>query len=190
MFKLIAYNDALDLDDFYKTASERGLYNNSSKQMLIDSISYENEWRLWILYYNDIVVGTSAAHSFPEAGPNSYRVAARTCAFTDMTPLKHIRTRNKAIYEHQNVVSQFYIPAGIDYFGLDKNYFITTNENEVGSQRSVNSIVCPGWAKVGALTKYPSLNYRDTKQTLWKININNLYYQLDKYGRWEVQREL
>ncbi|SVB67433.1 uncharacterized protein METZ01_LOCUS220287, partial [marine metagenome] len=31
--------------------------------MLFDSITNEPEWQVWILYYNNEIVGTTAAHS-------------------------------------------------------------------------------------------------------------------------------
>ena len=47
-FKLIPYSDRLDLTEFYKTAERKGFVNNSSKKMLIDSLSKEDRYMVWM----------------------------------------------------------------------------------------------------------------------------------------------
>ena len=73
-YKLVKWTAELDLTDFYLEAERRGFVNNSSQKMLVDSLSREKEWCVWILYYNDQAVGTVGAHSLPELGPNAYRI--------------------------------------------------------------------------------------------------------------------
>ena len=84
MYKLVKYTDDLDLSEFYKTCSERGLVNNSSRKNMIDCFNNEREFNCWILYYNDIIVGSVASHSFDIMGVNSYRIAARTCVLSHL----------------------------------------------------------------------------------------------------------
>ena len=48
-FRLIPYSDRLDLTEFYKTAERKGFVNNSSKKMLIDSLSKEDRYMVWML---------------------------------------------------------------------------------------------------------------------------------------------
>ena len=91
-YKLIPFSDDLDLSEFYQTAKERGFVNNADRHMLVETIAKEDEWQVWMLLYNNKIVGSTAAHSFPEMGPDSYRIAVRTCAFTDMMPIHRVRT--------------------------------------------------------------------------------------------------
>ena len=111
MYKLIPYSDDLDLSEFYATAKERGFDNNANKHMLVETIAKEDQWQVWMLLYNNKIVGSTAAHSFPEMGPNSYRIAVRTCAFTDMMHITRARTR-QGVVEHQHVSPQYFMTAG------------------------------------------------------------------------------
>ena len=86
-YKIIPWSETLDLEAFYKQAEARGFANNSSQKALVDCFKNEREKQVWILFYKDVAVGSVAAHSFDEImGPNTYRIAARTCVFTDMLP--------------------------------------------------------------------------------------------------------
>lgn len=189
LYKLIPYTPELDLSEFYRLAAERGFTNNSTHKQLIENISYEAEWRVWFLMYNNRIVGSTAAHSMPELGENSYRIAARTCSFSDLLPIARLRTLT-GIIEHQNHSAQFYLPAGIDYFGKDKNFYITSNEKETGTQRLVHRIWAPSLVRTGALEKYTEMEYRGTVQTVWRVNVEMFYDQLDLYGRWPIERTL
>jgi hypothetical protein len=188
-YKIIPYNPQLDLTDFYAAAAQRGFTNNSSYKQLIENISYEPEWRVWFLLYNDEIVGSTAAHSMKEMGDNAYRIAARTCSFSDRLPHNRMRTLT-GITEHQNHSAQFYLPAGIDYFGTDKEFYITSNEKDTGTQRLVHRIWAPALVRTGALEKATEMEYRGAWQTIWRVNVEMFYDQLDLYGRWDIQRDL
>jgi len=180
MFDLVKYNDSIDFTEFYKEAEQRGFHNNSSKKMLIDSISNEREWEVWILYYNKQIVGTTAAHSLDIMGDNCYRIAARSCIFTDKTH------RRGHIVRHQNPTSQFLIPACIEW-KPNSNLYITSNEHAQGTQRQVHKIFCPALEKSGCLVKEVEKEYRGHKQTFWKLNIDVYNKQLIEFGRWPIK---
>lgn len=194
MFKIIKWNESLDLDDFYKNADARGFKNNASQKMLIDSFRNEREKQVWILYYNDIAVGSVAAHTFDEMGENSYRVAARTCVFSDLLPesikrnddtllINGLRTVNQ-IVTHQNVTSQFLIPTCLEWVPKNSRMFITSNENDAGTQRLVHRIFCPAMEKTGQMKRIKDIFYRGTDQTVWEIFPEKFYEELNKYPRW------
>jgi hypothetical protein len=184
MYKIIPWSTDLDLTEFYSVAKAKGFENNASQKMLIDSLAKEKEWCVWILYYNNQAVGSVAAHSFDEMGENSYRVAARTCVFTDLLPLSSLRTVNQII-THQHATSQFLIPTCIKWAGQDKNLYITTNENDVGTQRLVHRIFAPAMVKSGQMEKIKDIIYRGSMQTIWKLNPIKFYEELNKYPRWK-----
>jgi hypothetical protein len=189
MYKLIPYSDDLDLSEFYATAKERGFDNNANKHMLVETITKEDQWQVWMLLYNNKIVGSTAAHSFPEMGPNSYRIAVRTCAFTDMMHITRARTR-QGVVEHQHVSPQYFMTAGIEYFGKENNFFITSNGNAAGTQRRVHRTWAPLLQREGTLSKECDLHYRGTDQTVWRVNVDKFYEDLDRYGRWPIDRVL
>jgi hypothetical protein len=186
MYKIIPWSAELDLTTFYKDAESRGFLNNSSQKMLVDCFKKEQEWAVWILYYNKTAVGSVAAHSFNEVmGENSYRIAARTCVFSDLLPMDSLRTRNQII-THQHVTSQFLIPTCINWAPDGSNLYITSNENEIGTQRLVHKIFCPAMEESGQMKKIKDVFYRETQQTVWQLFPDIFYKNLEKHKRWKI----
>ena len=183
MYKIIPWSEDLDLTDFYRLAQSKGFVNNASQQMLVDCFRKEKEWQVWILYYNDVAVGSVAAHSFPEMGEDAYRIAARTCVFTNLLPTNTLRTKNQ-IVTHQHATSQFLIPACINWAPKSSRLFITSNENEVGTQRLVHRIFGPAIEATGQMKKIKDIFYRGTNQTVWQLFPDKFYEELNKYPRW------
>ena len=187
LYKVVKWNENLDLTEFYQQAEKRGFINNSSQKMLVDSIAKEKEWSVWLLYYKNRPVGSVAAHSFDEImGPNSYRIAVRTCVFTDRlegTYGNALRTIS-VITKHQNPTAQFLIPTCIDWCPTGANLYITSNENSVGTQRRVHNIFGPTLERQGIMKRIKDIHYRGTDQTVWRFNPSIFYQQLDLHGRW------
>jgi len=188
MFRVIPFSKDLDLQDFYYEAENRGFENNISAHRLIGCFDKEREKQAWILYYNDEPVGSVAAHSFDDVmGPNSYRIAARTMVFTNKlegmpygTGLRGI----SVITKHQNPTAQFLIPACIEWAPSDAKLYITSNENEAGTQRRVHNIFGPALQKLGVMTPVKNVFYRGTDQTVWHFDQHKFYEQLEQFGRW------
>lgn len=185
MLKLVEYTEDLQLDDFYKNALSRGYENNSSKSIMIDSLNNEWDYKVWILYNNDIAVGATASHSL-DILPNSYRICTRTCLFTDMLPTHHtLRTRNN-IREHQHITAQYFIPACIEFCPVESDLYITSHPSPVASQNLVHKIFCPTLEKTGCLQKTHELFYRGHLQSFWKLNKVEFMKQLALYPRWNA----
>ena len=187
-FNLVPWSEQLDLTKFYAAAHARGFENNSSQQALIDCFRNEREKQVWILYLGQEAVGSVAAHSFDDVmGPNSYRIAARTCIFTDRlvgvygTALRTI----SVITKHQNPTAQFLIPACIKWAPNDSRLYITTNENSVGTQRRVHNIFGPALERQGAMKKIKQMFYRGTDQTVWELYPDVFLNQLEQHPRWQ-----
>ncbi len=183
MYKIIPWSKDLELDDFYNQAAAKGFVNNSSQKAMVDCFQNEREWQVWILYYNDVAVGSVAAHSFPEMGNDAYRVAVRTCVLSHLLPLDSLRTRNQ-IVTHQHATSQFLIPACIEWAPKGSRLYITSNENEVGTQRLVHRIFGPAMEATGQMKKIKDIFYRGTNQTVWEIFPDKFYEQLNKHPQW------
>lgn len=184
MYKIVPYSDSLDLEEFYSMATNRGFYNNNSKQVLVDTFSHCDRYQTWILYYNNRAVGSVSAHSLEELGilGNSYRIGARLCSFDHLIgDRKTLRTRNTVLVNHQSLTSQFLVPICIEWAGRNKDLYLSTNENKVGTQRLVHQIACPVWKKIGILEDPIDLEYRNTIQSFWKVNVSEFYKQLKKY---------
>lgn len=183
MYKIVPWTETLDLSDFYRLALAKGFVNNASQKMLVDCFRKEREWQVWILYYNNVAVGSVAAHSFPEMGDDAYRVAVRTCVFTDLLPTNSLRTKNQ-IVTHQHVTSQFLIPVCIEWAPKGSKLFITSNENDSGTQRLVHRIFGPAMEATGQMKKIKDIFYRGTDQTVWEIFPDKFYEELNKHPRW------
>jgi hypothetical protein len=179
VYKIIPWTLELDLTDFYAEAGRRGFVNNASQKAMVDCFRNEREWCVWILYYNNIAIGSVGAHSIDEG----YRICARTCVFTDMLPMNTIRTRNQ-IVTHQHVTAQFFMPACIDWIG-NQDMYITTHPSDVGTQRLVHTIWGPSLEKTGVLTRAFEKEYRGHLQTFWKLNTGVFLEQLAKVDKWQ-----
>ena len=154
--------------------------------MLVDSLSTEREWCVWILYYDDKAIGSVGAHSFPEMGENAYRIAVRTCVFTNMIPGSYgsgLRTIS-VITHHQNPTAQFLIPVCIEWAPKGSSLYITSNENETGTQRLVHRIFGPAMEEMGQMKRVKEMFYRSTVQTVWQLFPDKFYEVLNKYPRW------
>lgn len=183
MYEIKEFNPSLDLEEFYSLAKQRGFENNSSKEVLYDTFAHLDRYNVWLLYYNNKAIGSVAAHSLEELGMlgDAYRIAARTMVFTDKlegtsygTGLRGI----SVITKHQNPTAQFLIPKCIEWAGRDKNLFISSTENSVGTQRLVHNIFCPALNKIGALNDPIELNYRGSFHWFWQLNVDVFYKQL------------
>jgi hypothetical protein len=186
-YKIVPWSQELDLTSFYKDAESRGFLNNASQKMLVDSIAKEREWAVWLLYFENQPVGSVAAHSFEDVmGPNSYRIAARTCVFTDKLsgPYSNALRTISVITKHQNPTAQFLIPACIEWCPKGANLYITSNESKVGTQRRVHNIFGPALEKQGVMKREKEVFYRGTLQTVWKFNPEIFYQQINKFTRW------
>jgi hypothetical protein len=188
-YKILQWTAELDktLTSFYAEADRRGFANNANRQMLVDSLSREQEWSVWILYYNDQAVGSVAAHSFPEMGKQCYRIAARTCVFTDLLPGVYgnaLRTKS-VITEHQNPTAQFLIPACLEWVPNNSRVFITSNESRIGTQRQVHNIFGPLLEKQGTMKRIIDMQYRGTDQTVWEFFPKVFWEQINQLPRWQ-----
>lgn len=174
MFSVKEFSEQLDLTEFYKTAKERGYYNNCNQTVLHDNMKHLNDYKTFLLYYEETVVGSVCLHSLEELnilGDNAYRVGARTCLFPDLiggTRKFSMQNYNNNPFSHYS--TQLLFPMCIKYCGIDTPMYVSTNENEVGTQIKVHRI----WAKVmhrlGYLIDPVELDYRNNFQTFWKIN--------------------
>jgi len=182
MYKIVPWSRELDLSSFYLEATKKGFLNNSSQQVMVDCFDNEREKQVWILYKNNQAIGSVAAHSFPEMGPNSYRILARTCTFGEARPTHGLITPKRLIAEHQNLTDQFLLPTCINWAKGD--LYATSNESIVASQRLVHNHYFPTLEKLGIAKFIKTMNYRKTDQTVWQIFPDKFFENLNKFPRW------
>jgi hypothetical protein len=188
MYKVIPWTAELDLTEFYTEAARRGFENNASQKSMVDCFAKEKYKQVWILYHNSEPVGSVAAHSFPEMGEDAYRIAARTCVFTDRLPGvygKALRTIS-VITDHQNPTAQFLIPTCIAWTPPWADLYITSNENSVGTQRLVHNIFAPAMEHLGLMKQVKQIDYRGTRQTVWQLFPDRFLKDLENYHRWPL----
>jgi hypothetical protein len=186
MFEVIPWSPELDLTEFYAEASKRGFENNASQAALVDCFRKEKHKQVWILYCQGQAVGSVAAHSFPEMGPDAYRIAARTCVFTDKLPGtygKGLRTIS-VITDHQNPTAQFLIPACIEWTPPWADLYITSNESAVGTQRLVHRIFGPAMEALGLMKEIKKMEYRGHEQSIWQLYPDKFLKDLAKFPSW------
>lgn len=184
MYKITEWNSNLHLDEFYRTAEAKGFANNSSQKVMIDCFRNENQWKAWILYQDDIAIGSVVSHTFDDVmGPGSYRVLARTCTFGTARQHNGLITPKKLIAEHQNLTDQFLLPACISWAGTE-NIYATSNDSKIASQRLVHRHYFPTLEKIGIVERVKEVYYRYTEQTVWKINGDRFLENLERYPRW------
>ena len=185
-FQLIEWNENLNLSTFYAEAERRGHVNNSSQKSMVDCFRNEDRAQVWILYKDDIAIGSVAAHTFPEMGTDAYRILTRTCVLDGVIPNngKGLGSGRWYIQEHQNTTCQFFVPKMIEWCGTNSQMYATSNELDGGSQRKVHKIYFPLLERQGEFTRATELFYRGTTQTVWKLNPEVFLTNLNKYPRW------
>ena len=78
MYKIVPWSIDLDLSSFYEQAKQKGFVNNASQHMLVDCFKNETEKQTWILYYNDVAVGSvNTLLNVLEAAPISVPTLSR-----------------------------------------------------------------------------------------------------------------
>jgi hypothetical protein len=192
-YNLEIYNGSQDLTEFFRGAAERGFYNNSSKEMLIDYIKKYEDSTLFLLYYKDKIIGTSVSHSLKELGilgKDAYRIAARTCILNNQIGGERAHAVHN--YRHSPMnhwTSQILTPACMYYVGLDTPMYISTNTNTVGSQNKVHRT----WTKImnnqGYLKDPIDLEYKGSFQTFWKVDVKFYLKKLEE-NIWPETKEI
>jgi hypothetical protein len=120
-------------------------------------------------------------------GEDAYRIAARTCVFTDhLEGLSYGQgLRNiTVITHHQNPTAQFLIPVCIEWTPPWADLYITSNDSSVGTQHRVHSIFGPAMENLGLMKNIKEINYRGTKQTVWQLFPDKFLKDLNRYPRW------
>lgn len=186
MYRFETYDGSQDLTQWFEDAEKHGYYNNSSKEMLIDYIAKYEDATLFLLYYNDKIVGNSVVHSLKGLGilgKNAYRIGARTCLVRDHIDGNRVYApRSWGPINHHTL--QMLFPVCIEHVGRDKPVYISTHEGGVGSQNRVHRVWTKRFTNQLGVTKDPiELEYKGTFQTFYRIDVDRLY-ELLKDARW------
>jgi len=69
----------------------------------------------------------------------------------------------------------------VEWAGKDKDLYISSNENDTGTQKYVHRLYCPGLKKAGVLEEPVDLEYRGAIQSFWRMNVDEFYRQMDEH---------
>lgn len=181
MYSVKKYNPMLDLEDFYAEAARRGFDNNSNRQVLADSFAHFEASSVWLLYWQDRPMGSVAVHSLEELPlGDAYRIGARTCLLTGIDPHGRLFTRNQ-IKTHQGPAPQILLPICMEWAGLDKDLYISSNDSPVATQQHVHRFYCPLLRSIGILEDPIEMDYRNEFQYFWRVNTQEFYRQLEEH---------
>lgn len=186
-YKLVEYSLTLNLSDFYKESARRGLENNCSQAAMFDCFRNEKEWAGWLVEYQNKYIGGVCLHSFDDImGPGSYRIYARACFHTELgdNPSGFVKSHFTQL---QNIGLQLFTPVSIEWAGINKQFYGSSNSRDVGSSRTVNDIWFPRLADRGIFTWACEAEYRGHKQNIWQLNVNEYLKQIREVQHWECQ---
>jgi hypothetical protein len=186
-YKLVNYSPDLNLGDFYEESKKRGLENNCSQSAMFDCFRNEKKWAGWLVEYNQRFIGGVCIHSFEDVmGPDSYRIYARACFHTELSekPTGYITDHFRKL---QNVGLQLFTPVSIEWAGLDKKFYGSSNSRNVGSSRTVNDKWFPRLADMGIFTWACEVEYRGHMQNIWQLNTEEYLKQIKKVPLWNCQ---
>lgn len=182
-YKIVDWSESIDLTEFYRKSKEKGFVNNSSFETMIQPFQNEKEWKVWLLYKDDKIVGSVGAHSLEEMGIGSYRIGVRSCVHSDEIGIKNLRT-TYGIRHHQNATAQFLIPVCIKWAPKNSNLYITTHNSSDASLRLMHNICMPIFESTGMVKNVGEREYRGHIQSFWKVNSEVFFEQLDQNPRW------
>lgn len=186
-YRLVEYSPTLDLSDFYQESARRGLDNNCSQSSMFDCFNNEKQWNGWLVEYQNRYIGGVCLHSFDDVmGPNSYRIYARACFHTELSqkPSGFVKSHFTQL---QNIGLQLFTPVSIEWAGVNKHFYGSSNSRDVGSGKMVNDIWFPRLADRGIFTWTCEVKYRGHLQNIWKLNIEEYCNQIKKVPHWPCQ---
>jgi hypothetical protein len=186
-YKIVEYSPNLDLVYFYNENKLRGLENNSSQQEMFDCFRNEKKWNGWLVEYNNKFIGGVCIHSFDDVmGADSYRIYARSCFHTElsMKPTGYVKSHYSKL---QNVGLQLFTPVSIEWAGLDKKFYGSSNSRDVGSAQVVDKVWFPRLAERGIFTKVKEVFYRGHYQNVWELNVSEYLTQIAEVDLWNCK---
>jgi len=186
-YKVVEYSPKLDLTEFYKENQRRGLENNTSQQAMFDCFRNEPHWNGWLVEYNNRFIGGVCIHSFDDVmGPNSYRIYARSCFHTElsMKPTGYVKSHYTNL---QNVGLQLFTPVSIEWAGIDKKFYGSSNSRDVGSAQVVDKVWFPRLAERGIFTRITEVFYRGHYQNIWELNVQEYLRQIKTVPHWDCK---
>ena len=180
MFRLVEFDESLNLSDFYKECDEKGYTNNNSQKRIWDRFKKYKKHNTWIFYRDFTPMGSVVAHSFDEYKKDSFRVLVCTCVLEKHTKYNFIGQASQ-FKKHQHFTAQFYIPKMIEWCGINSNMFITTHPSETGKTKKVHNFAMRVWSNMGLVEKTEDIQYRGVNQTVCKLNAEEWLKQLKEH---------
>ena len=161
-------NDNLDrLREFCNKCAELGYQNNSSfKAMKLDWCKEHGEY--WCAIKDDKIVAVAGCHPLPEVGPNAWRILFRGCELPQNDTFKGLGKG-----DWNSITQREFIPVMIDWCPSNELYITTNIDHEHSNGKaSRNHRLMELLARQRILDKHSDMMLYYTKQTVWKLNID------------------
>jgi len=173
MYTVKEYHPKMDLNQFYEEARKRNYHNNDSYESMIKPFEDLPDTKIFILYYNNRVVGTSISHPFL----NGYRIFTRLCVFIDMTHFQGCWTP-QIFKRHQHVTPQIFFR---EHSKLKGPLYFTTHSENTGKMTSMHRSVTKWLEECEIINWWGDINYRGCVQSVWKVNTQKWLNDMNKY---------
>jgi len=162
------------LIDFCNACNELGYVNNASiEKMRLLWCKCNGEY--WCATQDNKIVAVAGVHTFPEMGPNAWRILFRGCELPGESNFKGLSKG-----DWKSITQRDFIPIFIDYCDSDELY-ITTNIEGSGHHMR-NHRLMGLLAKQGILIKIKDCIINNTLQTVWQLNINEYIKRRGRIG--------
>lgn len=166
--KIVKINTSLYdlLDEFCKECNELGYTNNSNFKTM--KLEWCKQWgEYWCAIKNNKIVAVAGCHPLPEVGPNAWRILFRGCELPQNDTFKGLGKG-----DWNSITQREFIPIMIDWCPSDELYITTNIDHEHSNGKaSKNHRLMGLLAKQKILDKHSDMMLYYTKQTVWKLNI-------------------
>jgi len=154
------------LEIFCKKAKQLKYENNSSlKAMKFDWCKENGEY--FCAIHNDQIVAVAGCHQLPEVSANAWRILFRGCELPGNDTFNGLGKG-----DWNSITQREFIPKFINYCPTDEIYITTNIYHEHSNGKAARNHRLMGLlAKQKILDKHSDMMLYYTKQTVWKLNI-------------------
>lgn len=154
------------LQDFCKECKKLGYTNNSNFEAM--KLEWCKQWgEFWCAIKDEKIVAVAGCHPLPEISPSSWRILFRGCELPQNDTFKGLGKG-----DWNSITQREFIPIMIDWCPSDELYITTNIDHEHSNGKASRNHRLMGLlARQGILDKHSDMMLYYTKQTVWKLNI-------------------
>lgn len=170
------------LQVFCNKCKELGYQNNQSFQAM-KLLWCKSQGEYFCAVKDNEIVAVAGCHPLPEVSPNAWRIMFRGCEL----PMQDTFT-GLGKGDWNSITQREMIPKFIEYCPTDELYITTNTYHEHSNGKAARNHKLMGLlARQGILDKHGEMMLYYTKQTVWKLNIEEYTRRRNKLkGRYVV----